>query len=106
MVNVWAITHNEDVWADAEKFRLKQFMEEDVSVMGSDLRLSPFELGRKVCLGKAMGLATVHLWLAQLLKGFRWVPCEDGEVVDMTERLKLSMEMKKLLVCKAIPRLC
>ncbi|KAH1074354.1 hypothetical protein J1N35_026682 [Gossypium stocksii] len=82
MVNVWAITHNEDVWVDAEKFRLKQFMEEDVSVMGSDLRLYLF--GRNVCLGKAMGLAVVHLWLAQLLKGFRLVPCEDGEVVDMT----------------------
>ncbi|KAA3460841.1 cytochrome P450 78A5 [Gossypium australe] len=30
MVNVWAITLNEDVWADAEKFRLERFMEEDV----------------------------------------------------------------------------
>ncbi|KAB2053183.1 hypothetical protein ERO13_A12G160500v2 [Gossypium hirsutum] len=105
MVNMWAITHNEDVWEDAVKFRPERFMEEEVSVMGSDLRVAPFGSGRRVCPGKAMGLATVHLWLVQLLQGFKWVPCEDGEV-DLTEHLKLSMEMKKPLVCKAIPRPC
>ncbi|OMO72028.1 Cytochrome P450 [Corchorus olitorius] len=102
MVNMWAITHDEKVWAEPEKFKPERFME-DVSIMGSDLRLAPFGSGRRVCPGKAMGLATVHLWLAQLLQAFQWVACNDGDV-DLTEQLKLSMEMKNPLVCKAVPR--
>ncbi|XP_022775761.1 cytochrome P450 78A5-like [Durio zibethinus] len=103
MVNMWAITHDEKVWVEPTKFKPERFMEEDVSIMGSDLRLAPFGSGRRVCPGKAMGLATVHLWLAQLLQYFKWIPYENGDV-DLTEHLKLSMEMKNPLVCKAVPR--
>ncbi|KAL4033730.1 hypothetical protein IC575_006838 [Cucumis melo] len=106
MVNMWAITHDEKVWKDAEKFDPNRFMEEEVSVMGSDLRLAPFGAGRRVCPGKAMGLATVHLWLAQLLQAYKWMPCSDESTngVDLSECLKLSMEMKTPLVCRAVPR--
>ncbi|KAJ4710770.1 Cytochrome P450 [Melia azedarach] len=104
MVNMWAITHDEKVWAEPEKFKPERFMTEDISIMGSDLRLAPFGSGRRVCPGKAMGLATVHLWLAQLLQSFKWVPSDKAEV-DLTECLKLSMEMKNPVVCRAIPRL-
>ncbi|KAL9231524.1 hypothetical protein vseg_006746 [Gypsophila vaccaria] len=103
MVNMWAITHDEKVWANPEEFEPNRFMSEDVNIMGSDLRLAPFGAGRRVCPGKAMGLATAHLWLAQMLQSFDWVPSEEHGV-DLTETLKLSMEMKKPLVCKAIPR--
>ncbi|KAK1296455.1 Cytochrome P450 78A4 [Acorus calamus] len=102
MVNMWAITHDEKVWCEPESFMPERFMEEDVSILGSDLRLAPFGSGRRVCPGKAMGLASVHLWLAQLLQGFKWVPTEGG--VDLSECLKMSMEMKKPLVCKAVKR--
>ncbi|KAF8037370.1 hypothetical protein BT93_B0320 [Corymbia citriodora subsp. variegata] len=106
MVNMWAITHDEAVWADPEEFNPERFMvEEDhgeFPIMGSDLRLAPFGAGRRVCPGKAMGLATVELWLAQLLQSYKWVASDRG--VDLSERLKLSMEMKLSLVCKAIPR--
>ncbi|XP_047172150.1 cytochrome P450 78A5-like [Vigna umbellata] len=103
MVNMWAITHDERVWAEPEKFEPGRFIEEDVSIMGNDLRLAPFGSGRRVCPGKAMGLASVHLWLAQLLQSFEWVASDDG-AVDLEERLKLSMEMKKPLSCKVVPR--
>uniref|UniRef100_A0A2P2P773 Cytochrome P450 n=1 Tax=Rhizophora mucronata TaxID=61149 RepID=A0A2P2P773_RHIMU len=103
MVNMWAITHDEKVWAEPGKFKPDRFLDDDVSIMGSDLRLAPFGSGRRVCPGKAMGLATVHLWLAQLLQNFNWVACPNHDV-DLTERLKLSMEMKKPLVCRAVPR--
>ncbi|KAI8543102.1 hypothetical protein RHMOL_Rhmol08G0192300 [Rhododendron molle] len=77
-------------------------MEEDVPIMGLDLRLALFGSGRRVCPGKAMGLATVQLWLAQLVQSFKWVAADSG--VDLSEVLKLSMEMKYPLVCKAVPR--
>ncbi|XP_059643048.1 cytochrome P450 78A5-like [Cornus florida] len=102
MVNMWAITHDEQVWSEPNEFKPERFMEEEVPIMGSDLRLAPFGAGRRVCPGKAMGLATVQLWLAQLLQNLKWVASDNG--VDLSESLKLSMEMKHPLVCKAVAR--
>ncbi|KAJ3685582.1 hypothetical protein LUZ61_014746 [Rhynchospora tenuis] len=102
MVNMWSITHDKQVWSDPTEFNPERFIVEDVSVTGSDLRLAPFGSGRRVCPGKALGLATVHLWLAQLLQSFRWVPSDSG--VDLSECLKMSLEMNNPLVCLAIPR--
>ncbi|KAK9106786.1 hypothetical protein Syun_022797 [Stephania yunnanensis] len=102
MVNMWAITHDENVWSEPNAFKPERFLNENVGIMGTDLRLAPFGAGRRVCPGKALGLATVHLWLAQLLQNFNWVASDHG--VDLTECLKLSMEMKKPLICKALPR--
>ncbi|KAI3463822.1 hypothetical protein Pfo_020485 [Paulownia fortunei] len=104
MVNMWAITHDNKVWPEPEKFRPERFLEEDVAIMGSDLRLAPFGSGRRVCPGKAMGLATVQLWLAQLLQNFKWIASHNCGV-DLSECLKLSMEMKQPLICRAFPRI-
>lgn len=101
VVNMWAIARDEKVWAEPERFEPERFAREEVSVMGCDLRLAPFGSGRRVCPGKAMGLATVHLWLAQLLQSFKWV--QSGSV-ELGECLKLSMEMKRPLVCRVVPR--
>ncbi|XP_022775858.1 cytochrome P450 78A5-like [Durio zibethinus] len=103
MVNMWAITHDPSIWKDPWRFRPERFVEEeDVSIMGSDLRLAPFGSGRRVCPGKALALATVQLWLARLLHSFRWLP--GAQNVDLLETLRLSLEMKKPLVCQVIPR--
>ncbi|KAK4427690.1 cytochrome [Sesamum alatum] len=104
MVNMWAITHDDKVWPEPGKFQPERFLEDDVAIMGSDLRLAPFGSGRRVCPGKAMGLATVQLWLAQLLHNFKWT-ASHNHAVDLSECLKLSMEMKQPLVCKAFPRI-
>ncbi|GMH11341.1 hypothetical protein Nepgr_013182 [Nepenthes gracilis] len=102
MVNMWAISHDEEVWPDPNEFRPERFLVEEVAIMGSDLRLAPFGSGRRVCPGKALGLVTAQLWLAQLLQNFKWVASDES--VDLSECLRLSMEMKKSLICRAIPR--
>lgn len=101
MVNMWAIAHDESVWKDPWTFRPERFIKEEVSVMGSDLRLAPFGSGRRVCPGKGLGLATVHLWLARLLQKFTW---SSTHPVDLSECLRLSLEMEKPLVCRVLPR--
>ncbi|GAV66505.1 p450 domain-containing protein, partial [Cephalotus follicularis] len=101
MVNMWAITHDPTIWKDPWVFKPERFMEEDVAIMGSDCRLAPFGSGRRVCPGKALGLATVHLWLARLLHQFRWLPAQP---VDLSECLKLSLEMRKPLACRVFLR--
>ncbi|KAL4355294.1 hypothetical protein GQ457_06G000790 [Hibiscus cannabinus] len=104
MVNMWAITHDPSIWEDPWTFRPKRFLEDDVTIMGSDLRLAPFGSGRRVCPGKTLGLATVQLWLAQLLHHFKWLPVTATEQVDLSETLRLSLEMKKPLTCRVVPR--
>ncbi|KAJ4822916.1 hypothetical protein Tsubulata_031392, partial [Turnera subulata] len=102
MVNMWAITHDSSIWKDPWAFRPERFMEEeDVPIMGSDLRLAPFGSGRRVCPGKALGLATVHLWLARLLHQYKWAPVKP---MDLSECLRLSLEMKKPLACYVVHR--
>ncbi|KAL2903660.1 Cytochrome P450 78A5 [Bienertia sinuspersici] len=103
MVNMWAITHDPNIWSDPWAFKPMRFIDEDVSIMGSDLRLAPFGAGRRVCPGRALGLATVHLWLARMLQQFKWLPARP-ESVDLSEHLRLSLEMKKPLACSVVPR--
>lgn len=107
MVNMWAITHDPNVWADPFLFKPERFLlsegGEEVDVRGNDLRLAPFGAGRRVCPGKNLALVTVSLWVAKLVHHFEWV--EDGsKAVDLDEMLKLSCEMKNPLSVVAIPR--
>ncbi|CAD6257098.1 unnamed protein product [Miscanthus lutarioriparius] len=81
MVNVWAISHDEAIWGDPWVFR-----------------------SERVCPGRMMGLATAQLWLGRLLKEYRWLPPPANKPVKLAECLRLSMEMKKPLVCRAVPR--
>ncbi|XP_078433920.1 cytochrome P450 78A5-like [Wolffia australiana] len=101
MVNMWAITHDGSIWKDPWAFRPERFMEDTVPVLGSDLRLAPFGAGRRVCPGRALGLATVNLWFARLLQSYSW---SAARPVVLAEQLRLSMEMKKPLTCRVGPR--
>ncbi|KAG4968261.1 hypothetical protein JHK87_033912 [Glycine soja] len=95
MVNIWAISHDQDVWVELEQFKPEHFLKyEDLPIMGSDLRLTPFSSGIKVCPRKATGLATVELWLAMFLQNFKWMPYDSG--VDLSECLKLFVEINTL----------
>ncbi|KAM0016665.1 putative flavonoid 3'-monooxygenase [Helianthus debilis subsp. tardiflorus] len=99
MVNMWAITHDPSIWNNPWDFKPERFMEEDFPILGSDLRLAPFGSGRRVCPGKSLGLATVSLWLARLLQRYKWLP---STKVDLSECLKLSLELKRPLTCYAV----
>lgn len=101
MVNMWAITHDPSIWKDPWAFKPERFIEEEVSIMGSDLRLAPFGSGRRGCPGKTLGLATVHLWLGRLLHQFRWFSAQS---IDLSECLRLSLEMKTPMMCCMVRR--
>lgn len=108
MVNMWAITKDPDFWVDPLKFNPERFVSKEsadveFSVLGSDLRLSPFGSGRRSCPGKTLGLATVTFWVGTLLHEFKWEASDDNPV-DLSEVLKLSCEMANPLKVKVQPR--
>lgn len=107
MVNMWAITHDAAVWDRPLEFRPERFVPAmggaDVDVRGGDLRLAPFGAGRRVCPGKNLGMATVAMWVAELVRRFEWA--EDAAApVDLSEKLKLSCEMEFPLSAVAAER--
>lgn len=107
MVNMWAITHDSNVWEEPLKFKPERFLVSaggmNVDVRGNDLRLAPFGAGRRVCPGKNLGLVTVSLWVAKLVHHFEW-GVDKNNPVDLTELLKLSCEMKNPLNAVAVAR--
>lgn len=107
MVNMWAITHNSDIWEQPFMFVPERFLSSaggsNVDIRGSDLRVAPFGAGRRVCPGMNLGMVTVSQWVAKLLHNFDWVP-DKFHPVDLTEVLKLSCEMKEPLCAKAVLR--
>lgn len=103
MVNMWAITHDEAIWVAPNEFGPDRFLEENVDIRGSDLRLAPFGAGRRVCPGKALGYATVQLWVAHLLHAYSWSP-HPSHPISLSELLKLSCEMKSPLLACPSPR--
>ncbi|KAI5084390.1 hypothetical protein GOP47_0000559 [Adiantum capillus-veneris] len=108
MVNMWAISHDASIWSDPLAFTPERFLDAygagpNFDVRGSDLRLAPFGAGRRVCPGRAMGLATVNLWLARLVQQFMFTSDPVHEV-DLSEVLKLSCEMRTPLCAKVSER--
>ncbi|CAL5073171.1 unnamed protein product [Urochloa decumbens] len=109
IVNMWAITHDPDVWAEPAEFKPERFVgpssSAEFQIMGSDLRLAPFGAGRRSCPGKSLAMATVAFWLATLLHEFELLPSPDpARGVDLSEVLKLSCEMAAPLAVTARPR--
>ncbi|CAN6175096.1 unnamed protein product [Urochloa humidicola] len=108
MVNMWAITHDPDVWAEPAEFKPERFVGPsagEFQIMGSDLRLAPFGAGRRSCPGKSLAMATVAFWLATLLHEFELLPSPNpARGVDLSEVLKLSCEMAAPLAVTARPR--
>lgn len=106
MVNMWAITHDPNIWEEPLVFKPERFLKSeggaDMDVRGGDLRLAPFGAGRRVCPGKTLGLVTVSLWVAKLVHHFNWVEDVASNPVDLSEVLKLSCEMKNPLTAVAV----
>ena len=71
-VNGWAIHRDPESWKDPEEFYPERFLENDIDFWGQDFELIPFGVGRRICPGMHMAVATLDLILANLLYSFDW----------------------------------
>jgi cytochrome P450 len=98
---------DEEVWDAPLEFRPERFLPggegEGVDLTGSkEIKMMPFGAGRRVCPGMALALLHLEYFVANLVREFRW--CEaDGEEVDLTEKIELTVVMKRPLKVKAVP---
>lgn len=113
IINVWAIGRDSKYWVEPEAFRPERFAEgeEDQSSVkgtggGTALGSMPaFGLGRRMCPGMTLGLASIHLALANLLYSFDWsLPAGmTAEDIGTEERFGLSTRKKLPLLLMAKP---
>ncbi|XP_068635782.1 cytochrome P450 89A2-like [Aristolochia californica] len=89
---------DEKVWKDPKEFKPERFLEdEEVDITGTrEIKMMPFGAGRRICPG--LGLAMLHLewFVANLVKEFEW-KVKDGEEVDLSEKLEVTIVMKNPL---------
>ncbi|MCO5549063.1 hypothetical protein L7F22_002529 [Adiantum nelumboides] len=97
-VNVWAISRDALIWENPESFYPERFKGSERDVWGLHYDLLPFGSGRRMCPGIRLGISSVQVTLANLVKFFDWdLPHgQSPSAVDMTE--------KPFLVTRSQPR--
>ncbi|THC92940.1 hypothetical protein EYZ11_007583 [Aspergillus tanneri] len=81
--NIWAYTHDPEVYPDPLAFKPERFLEYDGHVPERDPHLLSFGFGRRVCPGRTLADSNVYLSLAQSLAVFRITkPVRDGKVIE------------------------
>ena len=98
-VNAYAIGKDPECWENPNEFLPERFMMSSIDFKGQDFELIPFGVGRRICPGMAMGVATTELALANLLYPFNWElpPGEDRKDIDMAALPGITMHKKNHL---------
>ncbi|CAI9102002.1 OLC1v1000185C1 [Oldenlandia corymbosa var. corymbosa] len=76
-VNAWAVARDPEHWENPDEFLPERFLDGkvnnvDIDISGREFQFIPFGAGRRGCPGISMGLLTVELALANLLRTFDW----------------------------------
>nr|GEX17927.1 probable (S)-N-methylcoclaurine 3'-hydroxylase isozyme 2 [Tanacetum cinerariifolium] len=72
MVNVWAISHDPNIWDDPFSSKPERFMGSNMNYKGNDFVYLPFGSGRRMCPGESMASKTILLIVASLVRNVDW----------------------------------
>ncbi|XP_052764099.1 cytochrome P450 2C31-like [Mya arenaria] len=88
--NVWKLHHDEKLWGDPWKFRPERFLDENGQLVSRDhpYRTSwmPFGIGKRSCPGEPFARARYFLFVATLLRNWRFCPSKDQPLRDYDPR--------------------
>ena len=103
--SLWAMSRDEGIWSEPEKFMPERFLGRTVDYKGGDFELIPFGAGRRSCPGMSLGMRMVHLVLATLLSRFEWrLPVEvERSGIDMAEKFGVTLTKVVPLCAMATP---
>ena len=98
-VNTYAIGKDPESWENPNEFLPERFLNSSIDFKGQDYELIPFGVGRRICPGISMGVATTELALANLLYSFNWElpPGMKIEDIDMATLPGLTTHKKNHL---------
>ncbi|KAL6561284.1 hypothetical protein OROMI_016885 [Orobanche minor] len=86
-------------WENPNEFLPERFKNSSIDFKAQDFELIPFGVGRRMCPGLLMGVATTELALANLLYSFSWKlpPGIKIEDIDMDAVPGIAMHKKNHL---------
>lgn len=99
MINQWQVNHDPNLWKDPYNFRPERFLNEDgLSLNKTEMeKVLIFGLGKRRCLGEAIGRTEVFLFLTTMFQQLQFsIP--DVEKLDMSPQYGLTMKHKRHLV--------
>ena len=93
--NLWALHHDPGFWPEPYEFLPDRFLDIDGSLVPADhpnrKHLMPFGAGPRVCLGEAMAMARIFLWIATFAQRFQVFPAR-GNTKDLTDARKYEFD--------------
>ncbi|KAI3615926.1 cytochrome p450 [Moniliophthora roreri] len=84
--NIWAMTHDERVYAEPYRFKPERFFDADGKLNNDDTVLA-FGFGRRICVGKHLAEAALWLTIASVLTCFKISRAKDpqGNEIEIPE---------------------
>uniref|UniRef100_A0A4W5NBZ8 Cytochrome P450 1A n=1 Tax=Hucho hucho TaxID=62062 RepID=A0A4W5NBZ8_9TELE len=95
-INQWQVNHDPELWKEPSSFNPDRFLSAD----GTELnklegeKVLVFGMGKRRCIGEAIGRNEVYLFLAILLQRLRFQE-KPGHPLDMTPEYGLTMKHKR-----------
>ncbi|KAM4121606.1 hypothetical protein ACB094_01G018500 [Castanea mollissima] len=103
LVNAWAIQNDPKIWEERRKFKPERFQFQGLEGQKDGIILFPFGVGRRGCPGEGLATRIVGLAIESLIQCFEWKRIGE-DMVDMTEKLGLTMHKAQPLLAKCRPR--
>lgn len=96
LINQWQVNHDPKLWKDPFSFCPERFLNEDGSSINkiNAEKVMVFGLGKRRCLGEAIGRTEVFLFLTIMLQQLQFFK-QEGEKLDMSPQYGLTMKHKR-----------
>ncbi|KAJ8343232.1 hypothetical protein SKAU_G00305610 [Synaphobranchus kaupii] len=102
-VNQWQVNHDPTAWKEPSTFSLERFLNADgtsVNKLEAE-KVMVFGLGKRRCIGEAIGRTEIFLFLAILLQRLHFHELS-GHPLDMTPEYGLTMKHKRCQLCASL----
>ncbi|XP_075064331.1 cytochrome P450 1A1 [Mixophyes fleayi] len=96
LINQWQVNHDPNLWKDPFNFLPERFLNADGSSINKTEmeKVMIFGLGKRRCIGEAIGRMEVFLFLTTLLQQMQFFK-QEGEKLDMSPLYGLTMKHKR-----------
>ncbi|KAJ7928115.1 cytochrome P450 [Mycena leptocephala] len=105
--NIWAMTRNESIYPEPERFNPERFFTVDGKLNDDDMVLA-FGFGRRICVGRHTADATVWATIVSVLSTFNIAKAKDAagnEIdIDPTDYSDGAISHPQQFACSIIPR--
>ncbi|KAF9235573.1 cytochrome P450 [Melanogaster broomeanus] len=90
VANLWSMTHNESKYPNPQEFIPERFLNDDGTLKPADVENIVFGFGRRICVGRHFGDASVWTAMAKVLSVFKLSKPRDENGEEVQVEMKFS----------------